>query len=130
MQVSQDARYEMGISLRILDHLGLNLYSNTPAVISEAIANAWDADATRVEITLDHNANTITVADNGYGMELKDINNRYLLVGYSRREEQGPETPKGRKPMGRKGIGKLSLFSIANKISCIPGKQNAKRKPF
>ncbi len=45
MQASQDTRYEMGISLRILDHLGLNLYSNTPAVISEAIANAWDADA-------------------------------------------------------------------------------------
>ena len=116
MEYSQDAPYEMSISLRILDHLGLNLYSNTPAVISEVIANAWDADATRVEITLDPNAKTITVTDNGHGMDLAEINNRYLLVGYRRRDEQGHSTPNGRKPMGRKGIGKLSLFSIANKI--------------
>lgn len=117
MPVSQDHRYAMSISLGILDHLGLNLYSNTPAVISEVIANAWDADATRVEITIDTNDNTITVTDNGHGMDLDEINNRYLLVGYRRRDEQGTETPKGRAPMGRKGIGKLSLFSIATTIS-------------
>ena len=116
MQDSQDHRYEMSISLGILDHLGLNLYSNTPAVISEVIANAWDADATRVEITIDTSNNTITVTDNGHGMNLDEINRRYLLVGYRRRDDQGPETLKGRKPMGRKGIGKLSLFSIAETI--------------
>ena len=116
MQDSQDTRYEMSISLGILDHLGLNLYSNTPAVISEVIANAWDADATRVEITLDTNEHSITVTDNGHGMDVDEINSRYLLVGYRRRDEQGPSTPNGRKPMGRKGIGKLSLFSIAQKI--------------
>ena len=130
MQANQDPRYEMGISLHILDHLGLNLYSNTPAVISEAIANAWDADATRVEITLDIEANTITVADNGHGMELKDINSRFLLVGYRRREEQGPETPEGRKPMGRKGIGKLSLFSIADKIFVHTKKEGCDPEAF
>ncbi|MYH88622.1 MAG: ATP-binding protein, partial [Acidimicrobiaceae bacterium] len=81
MPDDQEHRYEMGISLRVLDHLGLNLYSNTPAVISEAIANAWDADATQVEVTLDPKENSITVADNGHGMDLHDVNNRYLLVG-------------------------------------------------
>ena len=116
MPDSQDTRYKMSISLGILDHLGLNLYSNTPAVISEVIANAWDADATRVEITIDPDDNTITVTDNGHGMNLDEINSRYLLVGYRRRDQQGPLTPKGRRPMGRKGIGKLSLFSIAERI--------------
>ena len=116
MPDSQDRRYAMSISLGILDHLGLNLYSNTPAVISEVIANAWDADATRVEITIDANNSTITVTDNGHGMNVDEINSRYLLVGYRRRDQQGPLTPKGRRPMGRKGIGKLSLFSIAERI--------------
>ncbi len=116
MSDSQDHRYAMSISLGILDHLGLNLYSNTPAVISEVIANAWDADATRVEINIDTNDNTITVTDNGHGMDREDINSRYLLVGYRRRDMQGPYTPQGRRPMGRKGIGKLSLFSIAEQV--------------
>ena len=119
MADNHNARYEMSISLSVLDHLGLNLYSNTPAVISEVIANAWDADASRVEVTLDTVENAIIVTDNGHGMDLDDVNNRYLLVGYRRRDPsaQGPLTDAGRKPMGRKGIGKLSLFSIANKIT-------------
>ena len=42
------SKYKMSISLNMLEHLGLHLYSNTPAVLSEVIANAWDADAKQV----------------------------------------------------------------------------------
>ena len=35
----------MSTSLSSLEHLGINLYSNIPAVLSEIVANAWDADA-------------------------------------------------------------------------------------
>lgn len=126
----ENDRYEMSISLGVLDHLGLNLYSNTPAVISEVIANAWDADATRVEVTIDAGTETITVIDNGHGMDVEDINKRYLRVGYRRREEQGLLTPSGRKPMGRKGIGKLSLFSIANKIYVHTVKEGKQPEAF
>ncbi len=38
--------YSMTLSLNVLNHLGLNLYSNAPAVLAEAVANGWDADAT------------------------------------------------------------------------------------
>lgn len=51
--MTAEHKYEMTISLQIVEHLGLNLYSNTSAVISEAVANAWDADAKTVEITLE-----------------------------------------------------------------------------
>ncbi len=50
------AMYEMRLSLSVLDHLGLNLYSNIPAVISEVVANSWDADATEVSIDIDRSA--------------------------------------------------------------------------
>ena len=126
--MSDEQKYTMKISLNVLNHLGINLYSNIPAVISEVIANAWDADATRVDINFDPEEKSITVSDNGCGMNLTDINYRYLYVGYQRRESSGQDTPKNRKPMGRKGIGKLSLFSIANKIhiqSIKDGEKNA-----
>ena len=45
-------KYYMTISLNVLNHMGLNLYSNTPAVLAEVIANAWDADATVVDVQL------------------------------------------------------------------------------
>ena len=113
-----DDSLRMTISLNVLNHLGLNLYSNTPAVIAEVIANAWDADATEISVDFDVVAGAITVTDNGSGMDFDAVQNRYLHVGYQKREAQDAKalTPKGRKPMGRKGIGKLSLFSIANKI--------------
>ena len=125
------SRYVMRISLNVLNHLGLHLYSNTPAVLAEAIANAWDADASRVDVTLDASAKTITVRDDGIGMDLDDINDKFLYVGYQKRQGAGEfRTPTGRKPMGRKGIGKLSLFSIANRISVYTRKDGAQPESF
>ena len=52
-------RYRMRLSLTVLQHLGSNLYSNVPAGVSETVANAWDVDVGRVEITLDRSENRI-----------------------------------------------------------------------
>src|SRR5579862_7276221 len=100
--------YTMRLSLSVLDHLGLNLYSNIPAVLSEVVANAWDADAKSVGIVIDLGAGTISVTDDGIGMTASDLNDRFLFVGYKRREAGLSQTPTGRPVMGRKGIGKLS----------------------
>lgn len=45
--------YRMAVDLNLLDHLGFDLYSNIAAVLTEAVANAWDADAENVEIRID-----------------------------------------------------------------------------
>jgi len=108
--------YELTIDLNTLNHLGIGLYSNIPAVVSEVVANSWDADATDVNIKIDKVKGTIEVIDNGVGMNKDDINDRYLKVGYPRRQSQPTVTNLGRHVMGRKGIGKLSLFSIADVI--------------
>jgi HSP90 family molecular chaperone len=107
----------MRISLNALEHLGMNLYSNVPAVLSEVVANSWDADAENVNVTLEKGAETITIEDDGVGMTRDDVIDCFLTVGFKRRTTLGEFTPiKKRKPMGRKGIGKLSSFSIARVI--------------
>lgn len=123
--------YVMRISLNVLDHLGLSLYSNTAAVLAETIANAWDADASQVDVDVDPATKTISVSDNGVGMSLEEINEKFLYVGYQKRTGSGEfRTPGDRPPMGRKGIGKLSLFSIANKISVYTKKKGQLRQSF
>ena len=110
-----DHKYVMTMDLNVLHHLGIKLYSNVSAVLSEVVANSWDADAEKVEINI--GKDKIIITDNGCGMTVKDANNKYLRVGYERREEESPITQKHNRPvMGRKGIGKLSLFSISNII--------------
>jgi hypothetical protein len=107
----------MRISLNALEHLGMNLYSNVPAVLSEIVANSWDADAENVNVTINKQEQTITIEDDGIGMNRDDVIDHFLTVGFKRRVVSGLVTPtKKRKPMGRKGIGKLSSFSIAGVV--------------
>lgn len=119
----------MSLDLNVLNHLGLNLYSNTPAVLSEVIANSWDADASQVSIHCNQEDDVITIIDNGCGMTLEDINRKFLCVGYQKRKNGEAITPIYKRPvMGRKGIGKLSLLSIADTIKIYSkkdGEQNA-----
>lgn len=124
------SKFEMRIDLNVLNHLGMNLYSNIPAVLSEVVANSWDADAEVVEINIDPSRSEIIIKDDGNGMGLDDINAKYLTIGYARRENGEVVTPKYRRPvMGRKGIGKLSLFSIAKTIE-VYSKKNEEKNAF
>ena len=111
-----EAPYRLTIGLTALRHLGIGLYSNIPAVLSEVVANAWDADASKVEVTIDVAGKKIVITDDGRGMTKDDANARYLTVGYDKRKSEGATSPGGRRFMGRKGIGKLSLFSIAHVV--------------
>ena len=117
----------MSIDFNVLNHLGINLYSNIPAVLSEAVANAYDADATKVNI--DIKSDCVIIEDDGSGMTETDINDKYLLVGYQKRSKENPlgvTQIYKRRYMGRKGIGKLSLMSIANVIEVYTSKDGEK----
>ncbi len=77
MQSPEDYKLKMQVELTVIDNLGLKMYASLPPVLSELIANAWDADATvvRVSIPLDDISETsvIEVFDNGEGMIFEDI---------------------------------------------------------
>lgn len=110
--------YTMGVDLSVVESLGINLYSNAAAVLSELVANAHDADATRVTIDWKQDGATVVVTDNGVGMDVPELNQRFLTVGYKKRDVEGSASRRWARPfMGRKGIGKLSVFSIAERVT-------------
>ncbi len=87
------------------------------AVLSEIVANSWDAAAENVNVTIDKPTDTITIDHDGIGMDFNDVIDHFLTLGFKRGATIGELTPiKQRKPMGRKGIGKLSSFSIARVV--------------
>ena len=108
------------VDVNVINHLGVGLYSSTPAALTELVANAWDADANEVRITVDPVARSIVIEDDGHGMSAADVNNKFLKVGYSRRQQpnnKGCFSDSGkRRVMGRKGIGKLAMFALANEV--------------
>ena len=68
------------LDMNVLNHLGIGLYSNTPAVLTEIIANGWDADAKEVHIDINDSDDEIIIRDNGIGMNHASLQDKFLTV--------------------------------------------------
>lgn len=100
---------------RLLDNIGLAMYSSIPRAIAELVANSYDADSEVVKITIPvlfgaHSE--IIIQDFGEGMSKQQIDEEYMVLGYDKRKDS-KKTTKGRLPLGNKGIGKLAGLGIA-----------------
>ena len=89
---------ELTVSGNLVKHLGVQMYSGRPVpAIAELISNAWDADATEVDVCLPldnpwdsaNESQIITVSDNGNGMNWEMVRDAYLNVGRDRRKTEG-----------------------------------------
>lgn len=107
---------ELIIQPKVIDHLGIKMYQKPVDVISEFIANSWDADSEIVDILI--NSNSIVIKDRGIGMTYDQCQQFFLTVGRDRRKSLGKEVTeeKQRPVLGRKGIGKFAGFGIAKEI--------------
>jgi len=112
-------KLEMKFDPNVISHLGIQMYSTLPPVLAELISNSYDAEAKKVKIYLnDANDKTIIIEDDGHGMSFQEINSKFLKIGRNRREEDCKSKSKNGKRyvIGKKGIGKLAFFGIANTI--------------
>lgn len=118
---------------RTLEHLGVQMYKRRDIAIAELVANSWDAGATIVNIIIPDEAeyqsttSEICISDNGIGMTDDDVENQYLVVGRNRRLVDGSISKK-RPIMGRKGIGKLAGFGLANRVEVLTWTKNLSTK--
>ncbi len=123
---SGERQYRMTVAGQLFKHLGLQMYSGAVPAISELISNAYDAMARNVWITIPTgrpitSSDVIVVKDDGQGMTFEECNELYLAVGRDRRAGASEWTKaynviQPRKVQGRKGIGKLAGFGIADRL--------------
>lgn len=113
-------RLQMQYAGGLVKHLGLSMYRGAVPALAELISNSWDADATKVTVTVPFGVGMkdqrIIVADNGRGMTWDEVQQAYLVVGRDRRKAEGEKTPGNRVVMGRKGLGKRAGFGIAQVV--------------
>lgn len=113
-------RLRMQYAGGLVKHLGLSMYRGAVPALAELIANAWDADAAKVELSVPFDTGpkdkVIEVRDDGRGMTWDEVQTAYLVVGRDKRKADGETTDGGRPLMGRKGLGKLAGFGIARVV--------------
>lgn len=128
--MAHDLSFEVDIN--VINHLGVGLYSSTPAALAELVANSWDAEAHKVEITIDSDENVIVIEDDGHGMSVEELKAKFLTVGYSRRHSgtKGKSKNNLRYVMGRKGIGKLAIFALAGSVQITTQSQGEEPVAF
>lgn len=117
-QPIQNSMFEDDYLLRELGQV-----AHVPQVaLTELVANAWDAGATRVDLVLPSEINgTLTMTDNGHGMTSPQFKKRWMTLRYDRQKHQGAdvEFPAGkvarpRKAYGRNGVGRHGLLCFGD----------------
>src|SRR5215203_4644349 len=101
----------------ILRRFGEELNPNPDQGILELVKNAYDADARHCTIELLSTGapgGTITVSDDGDGMEESDIQDGWLVLGRSPKITT-ERTRLGRIPAGNKGLGRLAALRMGKK---------------
>jgi hypothetical protein len=93
--------------------LGERLYEQSIELIRELVNNAYDADASRVDVTI--SGKEIVVSDNGEGMDMAGLQ-QYFNVG-SDEKILHPISPRyGRDRIGQFGIGKFASLAAASRF--------------
>ena len=66
--------------------IGEQLYSESIELVRELVNNAYDADATRVSVSISDDA--ISVEDNGLGMDLEGLKQYFSIGSMLKKEKQ------------------------------------------
>ncbi|MBW2739379.1 MAG: ATP-binding protein [Deltaproteobacteria bacterium] len=93
--------------------------------LTELVANAWDAGASKVKIQIPTEKDSpLIIEDDGHGMTPKQFKFRWMTLGYDRARHQGnmvefsPSDKNGKRhAYGRNGIGRHGLLCFASKYS-------------
>ena len=99
-----------------------SITSNNDIALTEFVANAWDAGAHNVSITIPYEEHSeIIVEDDGTGMSDDEFRSRWMTLNYDRQKRQGkevtfpPDTDATKRiAYGRNGIGRHGMLCFAD----------------
>ena len=99
-----------------------SITSNNDVALTEFVANAWDAGAHNVSITIPYEEHEkIIVEDDGIGMSNEEFRSRWMTLNYNRQKRQGKEVlfpsdveQSKRIAYGRNGVGRHGMLCFSD----------------
>jgi len=135
-----DNKLSFKISTGLKSIIGKDLITDDNVAVFELVKNSFDAYAKKVTIIF--KKDKIVIQDDGKGMNLEDINNKWLFVAYSAKKEGIEDEELEEKEFdsyrdkiqakkffaGAKGIGRFSCDRLGSKLILTTKKADAKSK--
>ncbi|CRY36079.1 putative prophage encoded two-component system histidine kinase [Yersinia enterocolitica] len=101
--------------------IGQDLINDDNIAIIELVKNGIDANAENIKVTFSEKKKSIIVFDNGHGMSLSDLENKWLNIAYS---EKKSIKIKNRLLAGNKGVGRFACDRLGQKLDLFTQKNN------
>lgn len=123
------------VSSALKNIIGRDLINNRFIAIYELVKNSYDAGANNVIIRFKNLKNEnaeISIIDDGCGMNLDDIQNKWLFVAYSEKKINGDRANNYRNQInnriyaGAKGVGRFSCDRLGKSLNIITKKNDDK----
>lgn len=129
---------------KVLHMMVNSIYTNKDIFLRELISNASDAcDKMRyhllqesiaspefaIQIAIDKANNTISILDNGIGMDKEELDKNLGTIAYSGTERFLEQANAKNSQIGQFGVGFYSAFMVADKVEVISKKAN-QDKPY
>lgn len=118
------------ISSALKSIIGKELITSDFIAVFELVKNSFDAHATKVDLifeNLENSSPRIIIKDNGKGMDLNDLENKWLFVAYSAKkdgtEDFRDKIQNRRIHAGAKGIGRFSCDKLGQKLKIYSKKK-------
>lgn len=113
--MAQTLHFSASTSVKNL--FGRGLVTDQVAAVFELVKNSYDADARVVELVfsnLNTDESTLTIRDDGTGMDLVDIEKRWMVIGTDSKKNT-MYSPIYHRPLnGDKGIGRFSVDRLGS----------------
>lgn len=109
----------------LIERLGRELVGREETAVSELIKNAYDADATSVNLTFinSHLINgTLEISDNGLGMNFEQVRRGFMTISSTDKVHNPRSERYNRSKAGKKGIGRFATQRLGNKVTIITQK--------
>jgi signal transduction histidine kinase len=102
-----------------ISRLGIELVSKQETAVAELIKNAFDADATVVNLIFrgtNSPGGVLEIIDNGNGMSRSELTNGFMRISTQDKVHNPRSSKYGRQRAGRKGIGRFAAQRLGKRL--------------
>ena len=122
-----DDNIRFSVDAGVIDRLGSELVARQETAVSELVKNAYDADATKVNIKFENSdeiGGTLYIEDNGTGMNREQLINGFMRISSSSKIHNPFSEVYKRKRAGQKGIGRFAVQRLGEKLTITTQTEN------